>query len=87
MPLKMTMCLLASALLSTGCSLLPQREVLADPLLPHQLSRDVSIPLLLRQPDGVSFVEGYVLMPKGSWVATEEAVRHPQDIATTPATH
>ncbi len=84
MPLKMTMCWLASAMLSTGCGLLPRHEVLSDPNLPHQLSQDVSIPLLLRQPDGVTYVEGWVLMPKGSWVATEEAIRHPGDPSPAP---
>lgn len=65
--------LLVSALLLTGCSLLPQRAVLIDRSIPHQLAQDQKIQILARQPDG-AFVSEWILAQKGDWVASQEAI-------------
>lgn len=65
--------LMLSAALLSGCSLLPQREVLADPLLPHQLAEDMRLPVLAQQPDG-TFVTSTLVAPKGTWVALPQSL-------------
>jgi hypothetical protein len=67
--------LMASVLLSMqGCLGLPERTVLLDRRIPHQLAEDCDVPVLARQPDGTYVTEIQHAL-KGDWIAAQELIK------------
>jgi hypothetical protein len=58
--------LLASAMLFTGAC--AHSQVIPDPTIPHQVSREAEVRVWARQPDG-KMVEQKIRLLKGWWVA------------------
>jgi hypothetical protein len=72
----LTIGLLTSALLSTGC---PHRTIIPDPNQPHQFAEDADVVVWCHGPEVTSWTKCRVRARSGDWLASPALVEHPLD--------
>jgi hypothetical protein len=64
-----------SVLLCSGCSLVPQRQVILDPQTPHEIAQRVTIPVWATLPDGTKIKTEEEYLP-GDYAAHRSVMDH-----------
>ncbi len=79
--LKTKLALAASTMLFSGCLFLPQERALPDPSIPHKISRETTVNIWVRRPDGL-LVEETVRADPGWYLVSPQVADPPQQPTT-----